>query len=302
METGTVLRAWNPLFSRYFACSTLRTLGYRTRVAIANASDGTGHRPEGVRLRLSAYASDGRRLLAPRDCGMLAPGGYWTLDDVDTFLSDAGVDLRADDGEWLVIVHQTPESHGEAPRDLALAEVTRWVGMGDDFVEYVHPRTGVVGGVFYQCPPLNDPRLGALWMTVCQSPKLLFDDGLDPFLLLLNVSTADPSTPGEMRLSILGADGVRRGGRTVTVPAFASRVVSLRSALADTHYRGNATLIAVSAGCTLIPFTFVRDRHSNALAIDHTMPPANYHSAWADKQRRFAWTAELLRRTGDGRL
>ena len=70
---GTRGAGWDPLFSRYFAFSTLSSLGYRTRVSLSNASDGTGT-GEPVRLRISVHGPDGRRLLAARECGVLEPG------------------------------------------------------------------------------------------------------------------------------------------------------------------------------------------------------------------------------------
>jgi len=297
---AATLTDWDPMFSRYFAFSTLTALGYRTRVSLSNASDLLGARAEPVRLRVSFHGPDGRRLLAGRDCGMLEPGCYWTLPDVEAFAAEAGVDVKGIDGELLGIVHQTPLSH-EHRRDIVSREVATWVGLGDDFVEYIHPATGATGGVFYQCPPLNDARLGRVWVTVCQSPKLLFDDRCEPFVLLLNIST-DPAwrVTGTMGLTLFAATGEPIGRGAVTVPAFSSRLVALRAVLSAPGYEGNASLIGISTGAVLVPFTFVRDHHSGAMAIDHTMPPGNYHSAWADKRRREAWAADLLQRTEGG--
>jgi len=218
------------------------------------------------------------------------------------------VDVTALDGELLGIVHQTPESHAEAAArsgtmDVTMGELALWVGLGDDFVEYYDDGTGGTGGVFYQCPPFNDARFSSTWMTVCQSPKVLFEDGLNPYLLLLNVSSDLRHTRvGDMRMSLFAADGDRLGGGEIAVPPFASRVVSLRAMLAAPAYRGNALLLGVATTCTLIPFGFMHDERSMALAIDHTMPPGNYHSAWFDKGRRSAWGSDLLRRVREGRL
>src|SRR3989442_4543620 len=152
---AATLTGWDPLFSRYFAFSTLSSLGYRTRVSLSNASDVLGPRAELVRLRVSFHGPDGRPILAARECGTLEPGHYWTLDDVEAFAAGAGVDVKGGDGDLLGIVHQTPLSH-ENRREIATDEVAVWVGLGDDYVEYVDADTGSTGGVFYQCPPLND--------------------------------------------------------------------------------------------------------------------------------------------------
>jgi len=220
---------------------------------------------------------------------------------VEAFAAHEGVDVKGAGGELLGLLHQTPLSH-ENRSDIATSDVSRWVGLGDDFVEYVDRETGATGGVFYQCPPLNDARVGEVWVTVCQSPKVVFDDGCDPFVLLLHVST-DSSwrATGTMDMTLFAARGEPIGRGAVTVPAFSSRVVALRTLLSASGHRGNATLIGISTGAVLVPFTFVRDRHSGAVAIDHTMPPANYHSAWADKTRRQAWAVDLLQRAREGR-
>src|SRR5262245_4070747 len=233
---------WDPLFSRYFAFSTLSSLGYRTRVSLSNASD-RSDLAEPVRLRLSLHGPHGQPLLGARECGVLEPGRYWMLDDVEDFAAREGVDVKGAGGELLAIVHQTPLSH-ESRSDIAAGEVSAWVALGDDFVEYVDRDTGATGGVFYQCPPLNDARVGQVWVTVCQSPKVLFDDGCDPFVLLLNVSTDSAwRAAGRMDMTLFAARGERIGHGAATVPAFSSQVVALRSLLSAPDHAGNATLI-----------------------------------------------------------
>jgi hypothetical protein len=248
-------------------------------------------------------------VLRDEEARWIKPGECWILSDVDEFARENRVDVGRLEGEMLGIVHQTPRSHLEAASggsgtiETSIEELAAWVGIGDDFVEYIDLRVGGMGGVFYQCPPMNDGRLGTTWVTVCQSPKVLFAARVEPFLLLLNVSS-DHSyrRVGQMRLTLFGQSGERIGRGEVRVPPFGSRVVPLRSMLAALAYRGNAMLLGISTMCTLVPFGLLRDDESGMLAVDHTMPPGNYHSAWADKGRRLAWAADLQGRWDEGRL
>jgi hypothetical protein len=171
-----------------------------------------------------------------------------------------------------------------------------------DYVEYMTDG-GAGGGVIYQGPPLNDARFGTSSATVCQSAKLLFEEGIDPYLALMNVSSdPDHRVSARFRAVLFDPGGRRMGGGEIGVPAFSARVTALRSLLDDPAYTGGALLLGAAGECNLAPISFLRDRRSHALAIDHTLPPQNYHSAWASPRRRAAWAGDLFARLESGRL
>lgn len=299
-DPGAVLHDWDPLFTRYFPFGTLHALGYRTRVSACNASDSLGARQEALDVRLSLFDGEGRRRLHAAPCTVIGPGEYWLLDDVERFAADHGVAMTDERGEWLGILHQTPLSQRDAAAarggvlEARVDDVASWLTFADDYVEYVHEPTGATGGVFYYGPFLNDVRLAPTWSTVVQSPKALFDDGLDPGLLVLNVAS-DPHHDRSAVLDVVlfGAAGEPIGHGQAVVPAFAARLLLLRDLLTDRAYKGGATVLAVSTTATVIPCTLVADRRSMALAIDHTFPAVNYHSAWGDKGKRVRWADEV---------
>ena len=299
--SGPILPGWDPLYTRYFPFATLHTFGYRTRVSACNGSDALGARAEATDVRLSLFDGAGAPLLRAVPCGLISPGDYLLLDDVETVAERHGVAPAAGEQEWLGIVHQTPLSQREeAARrggllDVPVAEIAPWLSFADDYVEYFDDRTGGTGGVFYYGPFLNDTRLAPTWSTVVQSPKVIFDDGLEPGLVLLNVaSNPRHDRCASMDIALFGSTGERIGGGQTAVPPFASRLLRLRAFLGDGAYKGSATVVAVSTTATVIPCTLVHDRRSMALAIDHTFPPANYHSAWGGKTKRATW-AETVR-------
>ena len=299
-DPALVLRGWDPLYTRYFPFSTLRSLGYRTRVSAYNGSDALGARREPLDVRLSLFAADGTALLRAAPCAVIEPGEYWMLDDVETFADGHGLRTGSAETELVGVLHQTPLSQRDAAAarggviDATVGEIAPWLSFADDFVEYFDDRTGGTGGVFYYGPFLNDTRLAPTWSTVVQSPKALFDDHLEPGLLLVNVAS-DPrhDRSAVMDIALFGMAGERIGQGGAVVPAFASRLVRLRGLLADGAYKGGATVLAVSTTATVIPCTLVHDRRSMALAIDHTFPPANYHSAWGQKKKRATWATEV---------
>jgi len=298
-DPARILRDWDPLYTRYFPFGTLHTFGYRTRVSACNGSDALGAGREALEVRLSLFEAEGGALLRAQPCAVVEPGEYWLLDDVETFAARHGV-TGGGDGEWLGVLHQTPLSQRDAAAtrggrlDLPVGAIAPWLSFADDYVEYVHESTGGTGGVFYYGPFLNDTRLAPTWSTVVQSPKAIFDAGLEPGLLLLNVAS-DPRHDRRalMDIALFGTAGERIGGGGVEVPAFAARLVRLRELLTDLAYKGGATVVAVSTTATLIPCTLVHDRMSRALAIDHTFPPASYHSAWGQKSKRAAWAEDV---------
>lgn len=299
-DPARLLRDWDPLYTRYFPFSTLHAFGYRTRVSACNGSDTLGHRREALDVRLSLFDGQGRPLLRAAPCAVVEPGEYWMLDDVEAFAEGHGVVVGRAEGEVLGILHQTPLSQrdraaaGGGRIEATIDEIASWLSFADDYVEYVHEGSGGTGGVFYFGPFLNDVRLAATRTTVVQSPKAVFDDGLEPGLLLLNVAT-DPrhDRAARMDIALFGTAGERIGGGGVVVPAFASRLVRLRELLTDQAYKGGATVLAVSTTATVIPCTLVHDPRSGALAIDHTFPPVNYHSAWGGKKKRATWAGEV---------
>lgn len=309
MSAGVApLPDWDPRFTRYFPFSTLTSLGYRTRVSVSNASASLGPARDTLVVSLSLYDAEGHRVLDAAEVATVEPGGYCTLDDVEAFAAARGVGMPAT-GDLLGIVHQAPGRQADAAArrggtiETSMAEIAGFMGMADDFVEYVTPAGDAAGGVFYQGPPLNDPRLSTTRTAVAQSPAVLFDDDVSAFVLLLNVSChAGHDRTGRMEISLFGARGERIGRGAALVPPFASRVVALGAMLDDPAYRGGALFLGVSTTATLVPLVFMRHQRSGALAIDHTLPPPNYHPAWADGGRRAEWAADLTARVREGRL
>ena len=266
--------AWDAGFSHWTPFVTLPQWGYQTNVATMN----NGH--EATIVRLSAWTFEGRNLARGWIPKRLEPGERLIVRDVDHYFPLHQI---------VAILHQCPVSWNEPARERPTAEISGWMGMGDDWVEYRKP-DGAGGGVLYTGFFFNDPRTATRHSTVVQSPKVLLGPRYETGLILMNVSTwAAHASPAEVSVRLHHPSGVHR--TVTTIPAWGADVLTMSHHGEQEEDYG--LLIAISPTVTVVPIGFIRDLRSGALAIDHTMPPGSYHDAWGDTEKRATWAAAI---------
>jgi hypothetical protein len=272
----------------------LRELGYGTRVSVNNGVGPDSPLATPMTVAMSVFDNDGGRIATTDPFLELAPGEIVKL-DIDARLEEIqGVPA---DGPLLVMLHVVPKKWvGLAAVDVPASEMMAHVRASDDFIEFHQRPKGVVTGVAYQTGPLNDPRLSSTRTTVCQAPKVIVTEPVDTLFSLMNISTrSDYTDTVRMDFWILGPNGERIVRSCVDVPPFSFRLVSATATLEREglleKYRdrgGVGMFLGLSSNGTLVPLSLTRNRHTGAIACDHTLPPTFYLSTWGGESRQRA--------------
>lgn len=253
-----------------FQIRTLRSLGYRTRVALSNKSH---ERPElrtDYRVDLAVYNAGKGRTAFVEGLGTLSAGARFTYDctphDVGTHDS-------------VLVFHLVPTQFAGSIADVDRDALTFWNGAQDHFVEYFRD-DGCAVGVLYQNGPFNHPKLSPKGTTLIQAPKFYVSTSVDSVLSVINASAhAGYDRVARLRLALVG-EGVRCSWAEEIqpfVPASISMREQLRArgiAISDAPWFG--CLYAACENATLIPLTILRHDATGALGIEHSLPPEYY--------------------------
>lgn len=254
-----------------FQVRTLRSLGYRTRVALSNKSH---ERPEyriDYRVDLSVYNAGKGRTRFVENIGTLPAGGR-LLHDCSPYEGEA---------DSVLVFHLVPARFVGPTGDVERDELMFWNGNQDHFIEYFRD-DGCSAGVLYQNGPFNHPKLAPKGTTLIQAPKFYASATVDSLLSVINASAdANYDRVARVRLTLVG-DGVRFTW-TEEIQPFVPALISVRDQL---RARGIAVGAAPRFAClygacenaTLIPLTIVRHDATGALGIEHSLPP-EYYSA-----------------------
>lgn len=286
--------AFDPRFVRTCTFATLHTPGYGTRVTLFNGV-GPGERyATPFTVTLSAFDRDGTYLGESEPFLHLDPGGAAKV-DVDEVLRSMAHGRASELQDVLGILHLTPDryvsvSSCEVTRDELMAHTIAT----DDFVEYYSYRGDVVTGVAYQTGPMNDKRLSTTGTTTIQAPKVIVSERVDTIFLLMNTSTSlDYDNEVVLRFRIVSPAGETLAASEISVPAFSFRLLSTRDVLREAgaldvfrDIGGCATLFGLATNGTVVPLSMTRNDKTGAIAVDHTLPPIYYISAWGGDLRK----------------
>jgi hypothetical protein len=267
-----------------------RRLGYGVRVTINNGLPASRPLATPMGVSLSAWDESGAYVGSTGQIAELAPGEITKI-EVDDLLDQLPA---AADGDVLGMFHFVPERFARTQlAEVATKELMAHMFSSDDFVEFHQKPKGVITGVAYQTGPLNDARFGSTRSTVVQAPKVIVSDTVDTLFCLMNLSTRfDYDDTVEMDFWILGPDGERITRAWVEVPPFTYRLVSARETLeraggldAFLQCGGRGMFLGYSKNGTVVPLSLTRNRHSGAIACDHTLPPIFYLTTWGGETR-----------------
>jgi len=164
----------------------------------------------------------------------------------------------------------------------------------DDFIEFYSYKGDVVTGVAYQTGPMNDGRLSSTRTTTIQAPKVIVSDRVDTILLLMNTSTSFAyDNEVELQFRIVSPSGASIVRSSIRVPPFTFRLLSTRDVMRDEGVLdefyasgGCGTLFGLATNGTVVPLSMTRNDQTDAIAVDHTLPPVYYVSSWGGELRK----------------
>jgi hypothetical protein len=285
---------FDPRFVRTCTFATLHTPGYGTRVTLFNGVRGGEPFSTPFTVTISAFDRDGGYLGESEPFLHLEPGEAAKV-DVDEVLRAIAHESAADLRDVLGILHLTPDRWlGQEMCEITREELMAHMIATDDFVEYYSYDGDVVTGVAYQTGPMNDVRLSSTRTTTIQAPKVIVSDRVDTIFLLMNTSTSlDYDNEVLLRFRIVSPAGETLAASQVAVPPFSFRLLSTRNVLSEAgamdQFReigGCATLFGLAKNGTVVPLSMTRNDVTGAIAVDHTLPPIYYVTAWGGDLRK----------------
>jgi hypothetical protein len=285
---------FDPRFVRTCTFATMHTPGYGTRVTLFNGVRPGEQFATDFTVSMSAFDPDGHHLGVSEPFLHLPAGGIKKV-DVDEILAGMIGDRPEPLRDVLGILHLVPDRFvGQESCEISVPELMTHIFATDDFVEYHSYRGDVVTGVAYQTGPMNDARLSSTRTTTIQAPKVIVSDRVDTILLLMNTSTSlDYDNEVTLRFRIFGPDGDSVVESSIDVPPFSFRLLSTRTVLREQgaleRFRevgGCGTLYGLATNGTVVPLSMTRNDDTGAIAVDHTLPPVYYVSAWGGDLRK----------------
>jgi hypothetical protein len=253
-----------------FQVRTLKSLGYRTRVALGNKSHQRADFRTDYRVDISVYTNGKGRTRFIENAGTLPANGRLAIDC-------APYDTGAHDS--MLVVHLVPTRHAGPTADVSREELMFLAGIQDHYVEYYRD-DGCSAGVLYSTGPFNHPKVAPKSTTLIQAPKFYVSSAVDSMLSVSNAS-ADPTYErvAQLRLTLVG-DGIKHTWRE-EVPAFTPVSISVRDRVRQLGKQLSEApvfvcLYAVCENATVVPLTIMRDDDTGAIGIEHSLPPDYY--------------------------
>jgi len=270
--------------------TTLSDLGFKTSVSLHNPLPVGRFSSDDFEVELDLFDSDGSTTLSSLVLARLASGDRITI-DVSELLQHCKLA-----GDFVGAIRMVPQSLiGESQVALSRNDLIEWTSICDEFVGYTHIESGVVSGVHYQSPPMNDERLPSTRTMIVQSPKVVIGQHVDSHLLVFSPST-DPTFCSRIwfHIAVLNRTGDVMGRRSILIPARGRCRVSISEILRDADsyddfvkLGGLGMVVGLAVGGVLSPLSLVHDDRGG-LAVDHTLPPPYYVPWWGGEARKSA--------------
>lgn len=258
-----------------FQVRTLVSLGYRTRVALSNASGRDAKLATAYRVDVSVFGPSRKRERFFENVALLEPGTKLPL-DCERFVEGYARDVE-------IIFHLIP-LRLEPKATNGLVDITRGELFGlmsaqDHYVEY-YREDGFSSGVLYQSGAFNYVKFSKDATTIIQAPKGYVGKDVDTIVSVLN-SSLDPAYDKTAHFKCTLIDGDRRTTWTEECAPFEPVSISLRdraSGLGITLDDGPrfVCFLGLCETATLIPLTINRDLRTGCIGIEHSLPPTYY--------------------------
>ena len=269
-----------------FQVRTLRSLGYRTRVALSNASDRRPELATAYRIDVSVFGPTGARERTFADVGTVEPG--------KKLLIDAEPFVDGYDRDVAIIFHLVPLRIAASAVDglvtIARDELFFLFNVQDHYVEYYRD-DGFAAGVLYQSGAFNYEKFSRERSSFLQAPKGYVARDVDTIFSVMNTSLAERyDHVAELKCTLVHGASERKHTWIEQLPPFQPVSISMRD-------RASALGIALSddpefvcfmGACetaTLVPLTINRDLRTGCIGVEHSLPPLYYAGAVTGKLR-----------------
>ncbi len=281
-----------------FQVRTLRSLGFRTRVALSNGSDADPRFATEYRVDLSVYGPTRQRISTHEGIARLVPGDRIVL-DTEPYVADFAADV-------VLIFHLIPlrllPQAKDGLLDVSREELYFLFTVKDHYVEY-YREDGFAAGVLYQSGAFNYPKFSREASSIIQAPKGYVSSTVDTLISLMN-SSPDPdyARTAELKCALRSADGKHALTWTEKVAAFEPALISLRKKSVEMGMTPSAapsfySFYAVCEGSTLVPLTFNINDKTGAVGVEHSLPPLYYSNMiWGPRR------AKMVREFADSPL
>jgi hypothetical protein len=267
-----------------FQVRTLRSLGYRTRVALSNASDAKPALATAYRIDASVYGPSHRRELHVEDVARLEPRKKILIDCTQFETSH--------EADAIIIFHLVPLRLVPLAVD-GLVAVTReelyfLFTAQDHYVEYFR-EDGFSSGVLYQCGAFNYEKFSREGTTMVQAPKGYLSTTMDTLFSVMNTSP-DPSYTKSAAFKCTLLSKHHQVTWIEDIPAFGVRSISMRDRAANLGLtlRDEPQFVCFMGLCetaTLVPLTINRDLETGCIGLEHSLPPLYYATSAVGKLR-----------------
>lgn len=267
-----------------FQVRTLASLGYHTRVALSNASDGKPQFATSFRVDVSVYGPTHTQERTFADVARVEPG--------KKVLVDCAAFVGGYDQDVLVIFHLIPlrlEARAvDGTVDIGREELYFLMTAQDHYVEYYRD-DGFAAGVLYQCGAFNYDKFSKEGTSILQAPKVYVGRELDTIVSVINTSPV-PGYTRTVQLRCSLQHGARRTTWVETLPPYEPVSISMRTHAADL----GVPLDAAPSFChfwglcetaTLVPLTINRDLVTGCIGVEHSLPPIYYGASVTGKLR-----------------
>jgi hypothetical protein len=261
-----------------FQVRTLRSLGYKTRVALSNASDGKPEFETAYRVDVSVH---GAELTTFFDVARIAPRKKLLI-DCEQFVEGIERDVE-------IIFHLIPLRHTAVD---GLVSITReelffLFTVQDHYVEYYRD-DGFASGVLYQSGAFNYEKFSKEATSIIQAPKIYVGEDLDTIISVLN-SCPIPGYTKAAQFKCSLQHGEQRVSWVEELPPYAPVSISLRDRARSLVTLGaEPTFLHFWGLCetaTLVPLTINRDLRTGCIGIEHSLPPIYYATSVTGKLR-----------------
>jgi|GEM_PF-1768432 len=291
-------------FLHTFQVRTLRSLGYSTRVTLNNR---TYIKPDWedssvVLMEVITIDSDGLpEVVLKKQLGTLISHCRMMI-DVDRELESLG-----SQEDHVVVFYLVPGKFA-ATSDLTFQmerdRLWFYVTAQDHYVEYYIPDL-VSSGVLYQCGAFNYSAFSTETNALIQAPKLYLSEDLDSYLSLVYTYFSENPIPREdavLSFKLTHSSGKEWHWKETFSP-FKPYLISLRETLirfdslpnplTDTQFY---CLYGYCDNASLLPLIFNHNQRTQALSVEHSLPPIYYGSSLRGDARKA--TLDEIQKTG----
>jgi hypothetical protein len=277
---------FNKKYIHTFQIRTLRSKGYFTRVTLNNRTHTKPEWADSAEVLMGVFSNNQQnlgQLILEKKISTLQPEAKLLI-EVDDLLSSIP---NYDTNDFVVVFYLIPTQLNKSNDDFPILEKSKlwfYVTAQDHYVEYYIPET-ISTGVLYQCGAFNYKPFSTESNALIQAPKFYVSDEIDTYLSVIYTYFSDDSILREdalVKFKLKGDNGVTITWEQKFKP-FVPYLITLKELLTRNGIPSGTSnkieffcLYALSSNATLLPLVFNHNTKSNALTVEHSLPPIYY--------------------------